>query len=50
MRVHVARKNKIIKTGTPLPPPLHAPRRVPMPSMPMRPTTQPRRIPGKGGR
>ncbi|GAA2865346.1 hypothetical protein GCM10010517_24680 [Streptosporangium fragile] len=27
-----------------------APRRVPMPQMPIRPTQQPRRIPGKGGR
>ncbi|MEV8633875.1 hypothetical protein AB0395_19665 [Streptosporangium sp. NPDC051023] len=27
-----------------------APRRVPMPPMPKRPTRQPRRIPGKGGR
>ncbi|MBB2909408.1 hypothetical protein FHS43_000654 [Streptosporangium becharense] len=40
------------KTGAPLPERSTpaAPRRVPMPHLPVRPTRQPRRIPGKGGR
>ncbi|GII04728.1 hypothetical protein [Planobispora takensis] len=45
-------KNKPAKTSTSLPewsmPPV--PRQMPKPHMPMRPTQQPRRIPGKGGR
>ncbi|GAA3415172.1 hypothetical protein [Streptosporangium vulgare] len=60
MRIHAAHKlaqkrggkSKTTKTGTPLPehvvPP--APRHLPMPPAPVRPTRQPRRIPGKGGR
>ncbi|MFF3440934.1 hypothetical protein [Streptosporangium sp. NPDC002721] len=63
MRIHAAHKlaqkrggksktAKTIKTGAPLPehvvPP--APRHLPMPPTPMRPTQQPRRIPGRGGR
>jgi hypothetical protein len=59
MRIHAARKRtgksktaKPAKPDAPLPehvvPP--APRRMPMPPVPMRPTRQPLRIPGKGGR
>ncbi|MDP9863089.1 hypothetical protein [Streptosporangium brasiliense] len=58
MRIHAGQKrggkNKTTKTRTPLPernlPPAAAPRHMPMPHLPMRPTQQPRRIPGKGGR
>ncbi|MEU8379047.1 hypothetical protein [Streptosporangium sp. NPDC048865] len=46
------RTAKTAKPRTPLPehvvPP--APRHLPMPPAPVRPTRQPRRIPGKGGR
>ncbi|WP_433251371.1 hypothetical protein ACQPYK_05815 [Streptosporangium sp. CA-135522] len=56
MRIHAGQKRdgKSPKTPrTPLPErslPPAAPRHTPMPHMPMRPTQQPRRIPGKGGR
>ncbi|WP_326635479.1 hypothetical protein OG884_21345 [Streptosporangium sp. NBC_01755] len=59
MRVHAARKRSgksktatAPKPRTPLPEHVvpAAPRHMPMPPMPMRPTRQPRRIPGKGGR
>ncbi|MFI6453740.1 hypothetical protein ACIBF6_19535 [Streptosporangium amethystogenes] len=59
MRIHAARKRsgksksaKTTKTHTPLPEHVVpvAPRQMPMPPAPMRPTRQPRRIPGKGGR
>lgn len=63
MRIHIARqsaqkrggKSKTTKTAKPRTPlPEHvvptAPRHMPMPPMPMRPTQQPRRIPGRGGR
>ncbi|GAA3135669.1 hypothetical protein [Streptosporangium carneum] len=60
MRIRIVRNHdgddKTVKPSLPLPglperklPPA-APRRVPMPPTPMRPTRQPRRIPGKGGR
>ncbi|MEV7005394.1 hypothetical protein [Streptosporangium sp. NPDC051022] len=57
MRIRVAQNpdgdGKTTPSRTPLPErnlPPAAPRRVPMPPMPARPTRQPRRIPGKGGR
>lgn len=60
MRIHASSKHgnhdKAPKPRMPLPglpergQPAPAPRRTPMPPMPMRPTRQPRRIPGKGGR
>ncbi|GAA0833471.1 hypothetical protein ACFQVD_25815 [Streptosporangium amethystogenes subsp. fukuiense] len=59
MRIHAARKRtgksksaKSTETHTPLPEHVvpATPRRMPMPPAPMRPTRQPRRIPGKGGR
>jgi hypothetical protein len=57
MRIHAGKKRsgkgKTTKTHTPLPewaPPPAAPRHMPMPHLPSRPTQQPRRIPGKGGR
>lgn len=55
MRIHAGKKRtgKTTAPRTPLPernlPPV-GPRHVPMPHMPVRPTQQPRRIPGKGGR
>ncbi|SNT26986.1 hypothetical protein SAMN05216276_103173 [Streptosporangium subroseum] len=57
MRIHAGKKRsgkgKTTKTHTPLPErnmPPEAPRHMPMPRTPSRPTQQPRRIPGKGGR
>ncbi len=51
-RSRTAKTPDTSKPRTPLPehvvPP--APRHLPMPPAPMRPTRQPRRIPGKGGR
>lgn len=57
MRIHAGQKpddnSKPPKPRTPLPErnlPPAAPRHMPRPHMPVRPTQQPRRIPGKGGR
>ncbi|MEV4250441.1 hypothetical protein AB0J63_44455 [Streptosporangium canum] len=57
MRIHAVQKpddnSKTPKPRTPLPErnlPPAAPRHMPRPHMPVRPTQQPRRIPGKGGR
>ncbi|MEU1881302.1 hypothetical protein ABZ470_28690 [Streptosporangium sp. NPDC020072] len=50
MRIRVAKKQQTVTPRIPLPERAPAPRRVPMPPVPARPTRQPRRIPGRGGR